>query len=137
VSFVAASPWIFVRSAEGTKLEVFDHHPYVTFEVDEVDGPFDWLSVVARGTVYMMADSGSPVDRAIYEKALKTLRSVMPTVLTAHDPAPSRTHVYGIHIDRITGRTAEQRTRRRGTVPVTPVRTLPPSKRGRGGGAGW
>lgn len=106
VHYVAADSWLFLRSSLGTKIEVFSHHPYVSFEVDEVEGPFDWRSVVVRGTVYLMADKGPAVDRAVYQKALTALRSLMPTTLTDDDPAPRRDHVYGIHIETVTGRSA-------------------------------
>lgn len=109
VHYVAEDPWLFVRSAVGTKLEVFAHHPYVAFEVEEVEGPFDWQSVVVRGTVYLMGGDGASVDRAIYEKALSALRTLMPAALTEDDPVPGRRQLYGIHIDALTGRAARHR----------------------------
>ncbi len=109
VHYVAGDSWLFVRSAEGTKIEAFAHHPYVAFEIDEIDGPFDWRSVVARGTVYMMSETGPRLDRVMFEKALTALRSFMPNALAPDDPTPLRDHLYGIHVDRVTGRTARPR----------------------------
>jgi hypothetical protein len=34
------------------------------FEVDEVDGPVDWRSIVARGTVYLVHEAGPLTERA-------------------------------------------------------------------------
>lgn len=106
VHFVGEHDWIFVRSAAGAKLEAFAHRPYVAFEVDEVDDLFNWRSVVAHGTVYAMSDTGNDTDRADFERALVALRSLVPGTLTASDPTPHRDVVYGIHIDRLSGRAA-------------------------------
>jgi hypothetical protein len=104
VHFVASSSWLLMRSAEGTKLEAFAHSPYVAFEVDEVDGPFDWRSVVVHGTIYVMADQGGRFDREFYRHSLAALRAFVPGVLTADDPTPFRDTIYGLHMDRVTGR---------------------------------
>ena len=111
VSYAAVNSWIFIRSAEGTKLEAFAHSPYVAFEVDEIEGPFDWRSVVAHGTIYVMADDNVRVDRRDFERAVRALRSFAPRTLKADDPVPFRRTIYGIHVDRLTGRRAEQRRR--------------------------
>jgi uncharacterized protein len=109
VHYVAANnSWLFVRSAEGTKMEMFEHHPYVAFEVDEIDATFDWRSVVAHGTVYLMSEDSVRADRVVFDRALRSLRSFVPTTLTKGDPTPFRRQVYGIHVDRVTGRVAEQ-----------------------------
>ena len=109
VHYVAAlGAWVFVRSAEGTKMEVFSGHPYVAFEVDEIDAMFDWRSVVAHGTVYLMSEHAVRVDRIAFERALRALRSFIPATLAQDDPTPFRRRVYGIHVDRVTGRVAEQ-----------------------------
>lgn len=118
--------WLFVRSAEGTKIEVFADHPYVAFEVDEIDGMFDWRSVVAHGTVYLMSEHAVRVGRVAFERALTALRSFIPETLAEGDPTPFRQLVYGIHVDRVSGRVAEQRGpasgRRPLAVPLSPPR---------------
>lgn len=106
VSYVARGKWIFMRSAYGAKLEAFARHPYVAFEVDEVDGPFDWRSVVAHGTIYMLPEHGAPIEQQEFDRAVRELRRIMPDALTAADPVPERVFVYGMHIDRLSGRTA-------------------------------
>src|SRR5690349_15736001 len=46
VHYVYAEGWIHGRTAPGAKVAVLRHHPWVAFEVDEVEGLFDWQSVV-------------------------------------------------------------------------------------------
>jgi nitroimidazol reductase NimA-like FMN-containing flavoprotein (pyridoxamine 5'-phosphate oxidase superfamily) len=106
VSYVAAAPWIFLRSAHGSKANALAHTPYVAFEVDEAKSAFDWRSVVVRGTIYLLADAGSDVDRASYDKAVEALRLVQRRAFRDGDPTPSRDTVYGLHIDLLTGRSA-------------------------------
>lgn len=106
VHFVLDDDWIFLRSDYGTKLEALAHHPYVAFEVDEIRDAFDWDSVVARGTVYVLTGAVSPVDRRAYRRALGAIRARAPAALTRDDPTPARQIIYGIHIDSVTGRSA-------------------------------
>jgi nitroimidazol reductase NimA-like FMN-containing flavoprotein (pyridoxamine 5'-phosphate oxidase superfamily) len=107
VSYVAVESWLFMRSAGGAKLDALAHSPYVAFEVDEVKSAFDWRSVVARGTIYLMADDGRYVDHAIVDRAIEALRSFQPQALRDDDPTPFRRTVYGLHVDVLTGRKAE------------------------------
>jgi nitroimidazol reductase NimA-like FMN-containing flavoprotein (pyridoxamine 5'-phosphate oxidase superfamily) len=118
VGYVAQGDWVFVRSAHGAKLEAFARNPYVAFEVDEVDGPFDWRSVVAQGTIYMLPADGAPIEKREFERAVRALRTIMPDALTTADPVPERIVVYGLHIDRLTGRMARSAKRSRGTKRV-------------------
>jgi nitroimidazol reductase NimA-like FMN-containing flavoprotein (pyridoxamine 5'-phosphate oxidase superfamily) len=125
VSYVATGSWLFMRSAEGTKLEALAHNPYVAFEVDEISGPFDWRSVVARGTIYLMADDERYVDQETVERAVQALRSFQPQALRDEDPTPFRRTVYGLHVDLLTGRMAEERHPSSAAphAPVTPRRS--------------
>jgi len=107
VSYVAVGSWLFMRSAGGSKLEALAHTPYVAFEVDEVKSALDWRSVVARGTIYWMADDGQYVEEATVDRAVQALRSFQPHALRDDDPTPFRRTVYGLHIDVLTGRKAE------------------------------
>lgn len=128
VTYAANGNWIFVRSAYGAKLDAFAHHPYVAFEVDEIDGPFDWRSVVAHGTIYMQAADGAPIEQREFQRALRALRTVMPNALTSSDPVPERVFVYGLHVDRMTGRMAQSsgsKSRRRRSK-VTSKKGSPP-----------
>ena len=110
VSYVAEGSWLFMRSAGGSKLDALAHTPYVAFEVDEVKSALDWRSVVARGTIYWMADDERYVDETTVERAVEALRSFQPQALRDEDPTPFRRTVYGLHIDLLTGRKAEAGT---------------------------
>jgi len=124
VHFVASNSWVFMRSADGTKLEAFAHLPYVAFEVDEVDATFDWRSVVAHGTIYVMAEHGGRFDREAYRHSLTALRSFVPETLTEADPTPFRDTIYGLHVDRMTGRMATHLWK----VPRQPRLVIRPTK---------
>ena len=106
VHYVRDRDWLFMRSAAGSKLTALAHAPFAAFEVDEIYGAFDWRSVVAHGTIYRMRARGSPVDRAAFDRALRALKSFVPETLTEDDPTPLRRTVYGLHVDRVSGRAA-------------------------------
>ena len=98
---------------EGSKLETIGHHPYVAFEVDEVRGIFDWRSVVAHGTVYLLEPESGATAAAEYAHALELMRRFMPETLKPGDPVPFRTVLFGIHVDELRGREAGPGKRRR------------------------
>jgi nitroimidazol reductase NimA-like FMN-containing flavoprotein (pyridoxamine 5'-phosphate oxidase superfamily) len=76
IGYVYHGEWLACRTQEGTKVSVLRHSPYVAFEVDEVEGPFDWKSVVIQGSYY------------------------------EEDPTPFRDVLFRIHIRELTGRSA-------------------------------
>lgn len=97
------------RTSEGTKLDVLRRQPSVAFEVDEVDGPFDWRGVVVHGTVYQVEAAGSEHDRRAWAEALAALRAAQPGAFSPEDPAAFRTTVLQLHIMEIAGREARSR----------------------------
>jgi nitroimidazol reductase NimA-like FMN-containing flavoprotein (pyridoxamine 5'-phosphate oxidase superfamily) len=109
IGYVAGEDWLYMRSAHGAKLEAVAHNPYVAFEVDEIEGPFDWRNVVAHGTIYLFSADGSTTDQSQFRTAVEALRTVMPNALTATDSVPERQTVYGLHVDRMEGRMAQSR----------------------------
>ena len=110
ITYVFSCEWLFMRSGPGTKLEALAHNPFVAFEVDEVRGLFDWRSVVVHGTIYMLPSDGAPIERHEFDHAVTALRKVVPDAFTENDPAPDRQHVYGLHVDHMTGRMASSRS---------------------------
>ena len=107
--YVFSQDWIFGRTAAGTKLLTLFHHPWVAFEVDEVEGPFDWRSVVAHGTFSQLDGTGTPGERATYARAIDAIRTVAPTAFTPDDPVPHRTVIFGVAVHELTGRAASSR----------------------------
>lgn len=106
VHYVYADGWLYGRTAPGAKVAILRHHPWVAFEVDEVEGLFDWRSVVVHGVVDMPAADGSPADRDAHERILARIRTVLPSALSDADPAPERILPFRIHVDTVSGRAA-------------------------------
>ncbi|MEO5816678.1 MAG: pyridoxamine 5'-phosphate oxidase family protein [Gemmatimonadaceae bacterium] len=107
ISYSFDAPWILGRTSIGSKLATLAHRPWCAFEVDEVNGPFDWTSVVVKGTFYVLdPESGSP---DVYARALASTRSLVPDAFSPRDPAPHRNVLFGIHVNEITGRSAKAR----------------------------
>jgi len=104
VHYVFTAGWCFGRTSPGEKLLTLEHNRWVAFEVDEVTGPFDWVSVIAKGTFYQLSPEGSTHDVALYKRALRHLRTLMPETLRAGDPVSFRTEVFGISVDSLTGK---------------------------------
>jgi nitroimidazol reductase NimA-like FMN-containing flavoprotein (pyridoxamine 5'-phosphate oxidase superfamily) len=102
--YVYADGWLFGRTSPSDKLVTLRHNQWVAFEVDEVSGMFDWKSVVAHGTFYRLTPEGSKSDVRLYQRGLRSIRELSPDVLTKRDPVPSRTELFGIALDSMTGR---------------------------------
>jgi len=102
VNYVFDGSWLFGRTNVGTKLAALVHHPWCAFEVDEVHGLFDWMSVVVKGSFYLLdPETGSPDT---YRRALQLLTALIPEMFTADDPVPHRAIVFGIYAHEVTGR---------------------------------
>jgi len=106
ISYVYADGFVWGRTSLGTKLLKLQHNPFVAFEVDEIESAVDWRSVVVHGTVYFLSPEGGDRERDAYQRAVELLRSVYPQVLKEDDVAPSRTVLFRIHVDSVTGRFA-------------------------------
>lgn len=106
IGYVYADGVVNLRTSPGRKLEALARVPYVSFEVDEVHGPFEWRSVVASGTAYWADPEGSPHEREAHARAVELFRQVAPATFTENDPTPFRNVVLRVHVDRMTGREA-------------------------------
>jgi nitroimidazol reductase NimA-like FMN-containing flavoprotein (pyridoxamine 5'-phosphate oxidase superfamily) len=106
VHYAWTSRWLFGRTSPGEKLNILERYRWVAFEVDEIDGPLDWRSVIVRGTFYQLEPEGSVHDRRLYNRALRTIRNHAPAALTDDDPVAFRSRLFGIAIDSATGRSA-------------------------------
>jgi nitroimidazol reductase NimA-like FMN-containing flavoprotein (pyridoxamine 5'-phosphate oxidase superfamily) len=106
IGYVYDDGAIYGRAAPGTRMKALSGEPWVAFEVDEIRSAYDWESAVVKGTVYIVEPGPAPAMREHYDKALRTIRSVMPEALTERDPAPARTILFRIHIDEMEGRAA-------------------------------
>jgi nitroimidazol reductase NimA-like FMN-containing flavoprotein (pyridoxamine 5'-phosphate oxidase superfamily) len=106
IHYVYSDNWIFGRTSQSDKLDVLRHNQWVAFEVDEVNGPFDWMSVVAHGSFYRLTDEDMPQSAELRAEALKHVRSFIPSALRETDPVPDRTELFAIALDKLTGRAA-------------------------------
>jgi hypothetical protein len=104
IHYVLEDDWLYLRTSAGTKVAALKHGPWVAFEVDEVRAPFDWTSVVVKGTVYFVAGGRDPVDPKEVQKAVAILRRLTPQALTAQDPTPSRNVLLRISLNELHGR---------------------------------
>jgi nitroimidazol reductase NimA-like FMN-containing flavoprotein (pyridoxamine 5'-phosphate oxidase superfamily) len=106
IHYVYADNWIFGRTSQSDKLDVLKHNQWVAFEVDEVQGPFDWMSVVAHGSFYRVSDERMPQNLELREETLARIRSFAPSTLRDTDPVPFRTELFAIALDKLSGRAA-------------------------------
>lgn len=106
IHYVYSGGWVYGRTSLGPKLVTLSHSHWVAFEVDEIDGPFDWRSVVVHGALYLLAADGSPAEAAARRRAVRILRTFMPGALTPSDPVPFRDVLFRIHADELSGRAA-------------------------------
>jgi len=106
IHYVYADNWLYGRTLPSDKLMKLRQNQWVAFEVDEVRGPFDWMSIVAHGSFYHLTEESTPQLLEQRNEALKLLRSFVPETLRESDPVPMRTELFAIAIDRVTGRAA-------------------------------
>lgn len=100
---------LYGRTGPGTKLLTLARHPWVAFEIDEVEGPAQWRSIVIHGTFYPIDPGGADVEQRAFERAVEVLRRVVPDLLLEDDPTPERRVLFRVHIDRMRGREARER----------------------------
>jgi nitroimidazol reductase NimA-like FMN-containing flavoprotein (pyridoxamine 5'-phosphate oxidase superfamily) len=106
INYIFRGEWLTGRTQEGTKLTMVQQHPYVAFEVDEAEGPYDWRSVVVKGTVYPLSDASTEAAEAERRDAIAAIRELTPDAFTDKDPAPYRTVLFRIFVREVSGRLA-------------------------------
>ena len=106
IHYVLDNGWLYGRTQPGTKIEVITRNRWIAFEVDEVDGLFDWRSVVVKGGFYLLRADGGEHEVESYNKGIEILRRLVPETMTPADPLPERAIVFRINIDEMTGREA-------------------------------
>ena len=104
INYVHRDGWIYLRTGPGSKLTTLARHPWVAFEVDEVDGPFDWRSAVLHSTVYELTPGGTEGQARVYDEAVELLRGLIPETFTKADPVPFRNVILRMKVEEVTGR---------------------------------
>jgi nitroimidazol reductase NimA-like FMN-containing flavoprotein (pyridoxamine 5'-phosphate oxidase superfamily) len=102
--YVFESGWLVGRTSHGEKLSTLRHNPWVAFEVDEVDGLFEWRSVVAHGVFEILTADGPRTQLERWERAVDALRRLVPETGAADDPVAFRSVIFRVVIDSMTGR---------------------------------
>ncbi len=114
-NYMYADRWIYGRMEHGPDLATLRHHPWVAFEVSEINGIYDWRTVTVHGSIELLADGASPRGAEVFRAALSLLRSVVPAVFTPRDPVPQRVQLFRLHADELVGR--EFSSNDRGELP--------------------
>ena len=105
--YVFDGEWLYGRTSPGAKLTATGEEWWpVAFEVDEVEGLFQWRSVVVHGGFYAIPEDGPEWREAARERSLELLRALVPETLTPDDPAPLRTVLFRIAVQEVSGREA-------------------------------
>ena len=107
--YVYADGAIISRTTYGPKCAAWAERPHVAFGVEEIDGLFDWRSVIVRGRIRILSRHGTREERADYWRAIVIARTLIPETLTERDPTPERRIVFEISPEQITGREASTR----------------------------
>ena len=103
-NYVYSEGWIYARTELGEDLVMAKHHPWAAFEVDEVEGIYDWRSVEVWGAIEFLSSNVQSQDWFEFENAVRLLRTAVPEILTADDPMPQRIQLVRIHLDNVMGR---------------------------------
>jgi len=103
--YVYSGGWIYGRTSQDTKRDMSgDTGLPVAFEVDEVDGLFDWRSVIVHGGFYTLSKGGTAWERDERHKAIEILRTLVPGAFTPDDPTPTKDVVFRIAVQEVSGR---------------------------------
>ncbi len=106
IHYVWRKGWLFGRTSIGDKLIALRHNQWVALEVDEISGPLNWQSVIVRGSFYRLSPEGSIYDVKLYRRAIRAIREALPAAFKRNDPVPFRSEIFGISIDKLTGRSS-------------------------------
>ena len=102
--YVYSEGWLYGRTQEGTKLRTLARHPWVAFEVDEVEALWKWRSVVVKGRMEFPNPAEFPVERDRYDEAVAAFRKLVPNAFAEGDPTPARDVVWAIPVHIMEGR---------------------------------
>ena len=97
---------MFGRTSPGSKLTTLAHSHWMAAEVDEIDGIFDWRSVVVRGAFYTVSPEVPGAEAEAWAHGVELLRTLIPETGTAEDPVPFRTIIFQIQAEETIGREA-------------------------------
>ena len=114
-NYLFSDGWIYSRMEMGSELVTRLHNRWVAFEVDEVDGLYDWRTVSINGSVQFLSDGPTAIEARDFKTAADLIQAVVPSVLTPADPMPNRVQLFRIHVDQMVG--SEARSNARDSLP--------------------
>jgi nitroimidazol reductase NimA-like FMN-containing flavoprotein (pyridoxamine 5'-phosphate oxidase superfamily) len=103
--YVFVDGWLYARADAAMRVAI-RHNRWVAVEVAEVKSVSDWRSVVVRGACYSTTEGRSTDDDAIVD-GIAHLRSQIPEMSRPGSGAPFRTAIYRVHVDQLTGYSAQ------------------------------
>jgi nitroimidazol reductase NimA-like FMN-containing flavoprotein (pyridoxamine 5'-phosphate oxidase superfamily) len=104
VGIALAGDWLFGRMEPGGKVEALLHNPWIALQVDEVQGPWDWTSVLVHGALHFLEPGAGRESDAVRRQAIEALARSWPGLGGASDPGAHRTLLFGITPQEVSGR---------------------------------
>jgi nitroimidazol reductase NimA-like FMN-containing flavoprotein (pyridoxamine 5'-phosphate oxidase superfamily) len=105
--YVFDGGWLYGRTSHGAKIRATGTTWWpVAFEVDEVEGLFQWRSVVVHGGFFTLDAEGADWEREEWRRGVEALRRLIPETLGEGDPVAFRTVVFRMAAQEVTGREA-------------------------------
>jgi hypothetical protein len=136
IHYVFANGVLYGRTAPGTRLERasenFSNAWPAAFEVDEVDGLFEWRSVVVHGNVHAATPGDEEWRRNTpdWETTMGSFRTLIPEAFSGGDPTAFRDVLIRLDVAEISGREASPPHRSLPSPPASKRRPRPRSLRG-------
>ncbi len=106
VHYVYDQGSMYCRTSPGSKLTTIAHSPWIAAEVDEIEGLFEWRSVVVHGSVYTLSHDVQGAEATAWARGLELLRALIPETGTGDDPVPFRSVMFQLRIEETSGREA-------------------------------
>jgi nitroimidazol reductase NimA-like FMN-containing flavoprotein (pyridoxamine 5'-phosphate oxidase superfamily) len=102
ISYIAEGDCIYSHSLSGTKIKALRENPRACVQVDRIQDPLRWSSVLAFGHFEELINA--PERQRVMNKLLYRFPLLTPVESTiAADGSPGTVIVFRIKIDRITG----------------------------------
>lgn len=110
IHYIYERGWLYGRTSEGDKTSTLKHNQWVAFEVDEIDGLFDWRSIVIHGSFWILQPRGNLHADELWKKAAELVSRIVPGALTEDDPVAFRHTLFRIAVNDVRGREAKMET---------------------------
>jgi uncharacterized protein len=98
INYVYQCDAIFAYSMPGRKISMMREQPLVSFEIDEIDGPSNWRSVVVEGVYEELTDAAG------ISVALRLLANGFGSLVARSLEASSAIVLFRIRVTELSGR---------------------------------